>query len=114
MRFITEFECDGTAWDMTPAIVSHRKANGQMSMGNKIAELFGWQKNAIMSAMGPHTINWSLEIEAFPMDKWVEFRKKLISELPEYDAAAKIRIMNALSDLEKPVKPEHEQSKTTK
>jgi hypothetical protein len=106
MRFITEFK---QLEQEKGQLLEMYKSDAASRLGDIIEESFDWQNPVHDDA------NWfRIEIEAFPMDKWVEFRKLLIAELPEYDAAAKIRIMNALSDLEKPGKPEHEQSKTTK
>lgn len=83
MRFITEFEIDGTQWDLTPAIISHRKELSQAKIGSMIAESFGWQEKG-KTTPSPNSsvfhIN-ELEIEAFPMDKWVEFKKALLEIL---------------------------------
>jgi hypothetical protein len=102
MRFITEFEL--TERELNGAVnhLYYHKKDCYQKMESMMNPL--WQ-NPVNGNPNHHR----LEIEAFPMDKWIEFRKKLIAELPEYDAAAKIRIMNALSDLE-----HYEQSKTTK
>lgn len=93
MRFITEFEFKHahSSWD-----VDNRRKHYSILLGEKIAEVFGWQEE------GTHS---KLEIEAFPANKWVEFRKALFDALPQYDQTAKIRILNALAQLEHPIKP---------
>jgi len=114
MRFITEFELHSGYNLEIKDYKSFRECASAQALGLDIAKVFGWQSRGegTMRAVGLQIMSTelkkrhTLEIEAFPMDKWVEFRKKLIAELPEYDSAAKIRIMNALSDLE-----HYEQSK---
>ncbi len=113
MRFITEFEL-ATPFEIKNYKFIRERGTAEW-LGMDIAKAFGWQIKGKPTSQWPVAERHTLEIEAFPMDKWIEFKKLLIAELPEYDAAAKIRIMNALSDLEKPAKQEHyEQSKPTK
>jgi len=80
MRFITEFECDDTTWDATPAIVSYRKERGHLDMGEMIANYFNWKSRGETTPHGPVKERYSLEIEAFPMDKWLEFKQRLSKE----------------------------------
>lgn len=99
MKFITEFRIAEEARQYVEYLVLHEKAHRQRDMGEMLARSFGWQ-----NPINEDSLRYRLEIEAFHFDQWMDFRRRLIAELPEYDAAAKIRIMNALSDLEKPVK----------
>jgi hypothetical protein len=98
MRFITEFEL------LTKFQIENYKtlrARGAAEwIGLDIAKAFGYQVKGETTSHGPVSERHTLEIEAFPIDKWVEFKKRLIKELPEYDVTAKIRIMDALTDLE--------------
>ncbi len=96
MRFITEFELK---FPYQLSVLETCKVRYQLDMGNQIGEIFDWEDEFDNDAN-----RYKLEIEAFPMDKWLEFRKILIDALPQYDATAKIRIMNALSELESPLK----------
>jgi len=77
MRFITEFEIEqsdiqqGGRW---PAyLIGRQKANGQIEMGAMLTDSFGWQ-NPVQG----NTLHHRLEIEAFPLDKWVEFKEGLL------------------------------------
>ena len=108
MRFITEFECDGTRFDANPSIIAGRKERGQCEIGRLLAESFGWEERGQTTLLknDPVIHRFSLEIEAFPMDKWIEFKQRLVASLPDYDSGSRARIMNALHDLE--------QSTTTK
>src|SRR6266536_4788358 len=108
MRFITEFECKGDKMENNPSDIKSRKASRECKLGNLIAKSFGWDEKGIAKE------KWTLEIEAFPMDKWIEFKRKLFMEcgMPEPNGMA---ILEMIKELEFHGKPEHyEQSKTTK
>jgi hypothetical protein len=98
MRFITEFEL------LTPFEIKNYKSLREKGtaewLGLDIARAFGWQQKGETTLRGPVSERHSLEIEAFPMDKWMEFRKRLLAALPDYDTTSRIRIENALHDLE--------------
>jgi hypothetical protein len=98
MRFITEFEL------LTPFEIKNYKSLREKGtaewLGLDIARAFGWQQKGETTLHGPVSERHSLEIEAFPMDKWIEFRKRLLASLPDYDNTSRIRIENALHDLE--------------
>jgi hypothetical protein len=75
MRFIVEFELMGgdlAREDFKAHIVDRHKTSRKIEMGDMIAESFGWQ-NPVHGNPNHHR----LEIEAFPMEKWVEFKKKV-------------------------------------
>jgi hypothetical protein len=109
MRFITEFKCDDSSWDAIPAIIKHRKSSREIEMGNMIAESFGWQ-----NPVHKDSFHHRLEIEAFPMDKWVEFKQKMFSKFIDDDYEGAGKMLEFIKELESLGKPEHEQSKTTK
>jgi len=78
MRFITEFEL------VPPAIearLNAYKARGEFELGQEIAKLFEWQQVGIMVQDKPAKLRYTMEIEAFPVDKWVEFKKRLFAHL---------------------------------
>lgn len=75
MKFKIEFKNDGTKFD--DAITDHRKEWRQNELGKLIADAFGWTESGITSLKPSDAIKFSLEIEAFPMDKWIEFKGKL-------------------------------------
>lgn len=95
MRFITEFMQDETAWAAT-----QRQMMYEEEFGRIIADSFGWQ-----NPVNDNREHYRLEIEAFPMDKWIEFEKRFMDALPQYDAVSRDRLMNAFLELQKPTKP---------
>jgi len=97
MRFITEFETtyDGYDHPNYAKIVSSYKKKREDEIGAKIGEIFGWKEDCQRFRI----LN-TLEIEAFPMDKWMEFKRRLTDALPDYDVTSRTRIMNAMADLE--------------
>ena len=78
MRFITEFESTygGESQQRYIEKIPYWEERGQAEMGNLIGKSFGWKQHEVLSETR-HT----LEIEAFPIDKWVEFKQKLFSHL---------------------------------
>ena len=97
MRFITEFELE---YPYTLFQKENLKFSLQEGLGNKIAESFQWKEIGYTRLEGPVKYKASIEIEAFPTDKWIEFKKRLLNALPDYDVVSRTRIFNALSDLE--------------
>jgi hypothetical protein len=75
MRFITEFELEATQspeWHIE---------HSQRRMGEMLQDCFGlWESNFI-SRTGASAVKRSLEIEAFPMDKWIGFKKRVLNHL---------------------------------
>lgn len=77
MRFITEFKVpEYFQSNRRIHYVPEKRHMMEVGMGNMIAESFGWQ-NPVNHNLDHHR----LEIEAFPMDKWVEFKKRLFAHL---------------------------------
>ncbi len=73
MRFITELHLNHP---YTPIREAQSKLEAKQDFGVMIGNSFGWQEKA----NAPFT-EYTLEIEAFPMDNWVEFKKKLLAEI---------------------------------
>lgn len=92
MRFKTEFELD---YQYTLDKPERYKSGMDHEMGKQIHEAFGWKNKG-----NAKREKFTLEIEAFQMDKWIEFRKRLLAALPDHDNISRIRIENALHDLE--------------
>lgn len=78
MRFITEFESTygGESQKKYIERIPYWEERGQADLGNLIAKSFGWKQREVLSETR-HT----LEIEAFPIDKWVEFKRTLFMHL---------------------------------
>lgn len=93
MRFITEFEIRKE--ETKPEIViQYRKERGENGLGYLLAKSFGWE-----NPVNENKLHHRLEIEAFPMDKWVEFKQKLFMEcgMPKPNGVA---ILEMIKDLE--------------
>lgn len=72
MRFITEFKL------LTDFEIKNYKGLRQwgtaQALGTDIAKAFGWKERGVTTVHGPVAERHTLEIEAFPMDKWVKFK----------------------------------------
>lgn len=97
MRFITEFEStyEATFEPGFDKYLNAYKGRGELEIGGLIGSSFGWKQD-----QQRFKIRNTLEIEAFPMDKWVEFKKRLSDALPDYDVVSRTKILNALAELE--------------
>jgi hypothetical protein len=77
MKFITEFEVpEYFENNKRMPYVPQKRHACEVAIGNMIADSFGWQ-NPVNHNLDHHR----LEIEAFPMDKWIEFKQKLYKHL---------------------------------
>jgi hypothetical protein len=103
MRFITEFESTYEAFGEPnfDKYINAYKGRGELEIGAKIGEVFGWKEDNQR-----FKIKNTLEIEAFPMDKWLKF-KAGINECIEQAKAnnyppmfALLSIGNLLKELE--------------
>lgn len=84
MRFITEFELDGNInTDLLPHITPDKKHIRELGIGQDIGRSFGWDEKGqtTLNPQSPVIHKFKLEIEAFPMDKWIEFKQKLFNEI---------------------------------
>lgn len=98
MRFITEFE-------NTPALLLEEGYNswiktyetrGELDIATQIGNSFGWETDE-----QPFKIRHTLEIEAFPMDKWVEFKRNVIM----IGSSDSLQILDMIMELESFGKP---------
>jgi hypothetical protein len=104
MRFITQFEI------VPPAIearLNAYKSRSEFELGQLIAQSFEWKNRGFIKTNNLAGLRYTLEIEAFPMDKWVEFKKRLFVHLGAtglYDGTFK----DLISELESFRKPAEE------
>ena|ERR1700760_1125580 len=81
MRFITEFEREVISIPNIDEFISNfpdvRKMRGEEKLGQMLSNAFGWKENAKI-VDGKEMNRWSLEIEAFPTDKWIEFKQEIL------------------------------------
>lgn len=95
MRFIIEFEVPENVYlNSKSRYIPEKRHLGEVKLGNMIAESFGWQ-NPVNHDLDHHR----LEIEAFPIDKWVDFEKRFYEAIPDCDTVSRIRLINALTAL---------------
>lgn len=73
MRFITEFELAEGNINNAHLSIEARK-DSEMKIGFAICSAFGWESSE-------NNLRHKIAIEAFPMEKWVEFKQKLFSEI---------------------------------
>lgn len=97
MRFITEFELD---YPFTLRATELYKENMELKMGSMIAKDFNWKERSFENHKNGETNRWSLEIEAFPMDKWIEFKNKLFTYLDDELMPSSIKILEMIKELE--------------
>jgi hypothetical protein len=75
MRFITEFEL---LTDFEIKNYKHLREKGTAEwLGLDIEKAFGWKSTGQTTIHGTASERHTLEIEAFPMDKWIEFKNSL-------------------------------------
>lgn len=98
MRFITEFKVPESA-QSNKRYIPDKRYLSELKMGNMLAESFGWE-NPVNHDLDYHR----LEIEAFPMDKWVEFKQKLIENFAD-DISARSILSILIEQLESFGKP---------
>lgn len=98
MRFITEFNIH---MQDAEDLGEFRKQRAQNGIGVMIVDAFGWdiKQHKVV------TDKYILEIEAFPMDKWVEFKEKLWDALPEDYGPLCRKVMELIKELESFGKP---------
>jgi hypothetical protein len=77
MRFITQFELC-TLFEIKNYKSLREKGSAEW-LGLDIAKAFGWEERGetTLAKNSPVIHKHSLEIEAFPMDKWIEFKNIL-------------------------------------
>ena len=99
MRFITEFEIseEEISNPVTP-IFTRLSTNCIYNLGQLLSDNFGWKQKEGGNTLQPKE-RYTLEIEAFPMDKWVEFKERLFKELDKVDPS-EIKIGRMIKELE--------------
>lgn len=104
MRFITEFEvAPDVPKEAYQQYVKAWERRLGFHMGNMIVDSFDWNLRG-----GPIKERHALEIEAFPKDKWVEFKRDLLAFL-DLDSLQYKTICDRISELESFGKPAGEQ-----
>lgn len=101
MRFITEFEL------VPPAIEARLdayKSRSEFELGQLIAQSFDWKNRGYVRLNDLAGLRYTLEIEAFPFDKWVEFKEKLMDHFTN-DATTRMLTSRLLEELESFCKP---------
>lgn len=98
MRFITELAVSKDR--QYPALfVDFRKEKQAEVLGKDILKIFNWSKDS--NEIEDH---YKLEIEAFPMEKWIEFKQKLFTHVYEEGrqgiAFNQVRILELIKELE--------------
>lgn len=106
MRFITEFEIIPP---YTQSGLKSHKGYAYCELGALIGDAFGWEERGAttLDPKDPIKHVHKLEIEAFPMDKWVEFKKHLFLELDKEEPSS-VHIHELIKELESFGKPEEE------
>lgn len=106
MRFITEFKVPETFHGdpayfpkHTERFMRNNEENLRYEMGKMLQESFSWQ-----TPVNGNPQHYRLEIEAFPMDKWVEFKNLLLGELYSTEVCRQ-DIIDKLQELESFGKP---------
>lgn len=84
MRFKGEFIVpEGISKEGNPTYIETRKERAETGIGYLLSKSFGWQ-----SPVNGDKSHHRLEIEAFPMDKWVEFKQKMMNLFKNNDFAS--------------------------
>ncbi len=96
MRFITEFELAEGNINNAHLSIEARK-DSEMKIGFAICSAFGWESSE-------NNLRHKIAIEAFPMDKWVEFKQKLIKNFAD-DISARNILSILIEQLESFGKP---------
>jgi len=97
MRFIAEFESGKEDW-----VFMHKSIKAS-ELGAKITSALGWKEVGETAALPDSHVahKYRLEIEAFPMDKWIEFKNKLFTYLSDTDGMVSgTRILQMFKDIE--------------
>lgn len=101
MRFITEFELK---FPYQLSVLETYKVKHQFDIGNQIGEMTDWANEH-----DDETDRFKLEIEAFPMDKWIEFKQKLFSLLQQgsvhFAPLNEVKVLELIKELESFGKP---------
>lgn len=105
MKFKTEFKFDPI---VTKNHTDVNRSDCEFKLGQMISETFGWQRKNETTQDGVLGIS-VLEIEAFPVGKWIEFKQRLFTEIYEkgrrgaiLDQALMLELIKELESFGKP------------
>jgi hypothetical protein len=84
----------------TERFIYNNQERLKYDMGQMLQESFGWQ-NPVYG----NNLHHRLEIEAFPMEKWLEFKEKFLVEILHRAEINREKLINALEQLESFGKP---------
>jgi hypothetical protein len=98
MIFITEYDIH---MQDAEDVGEFRKEKATNKLGEIISGTFGWD----ITQYKVTTDRYKLEIEAFPIDKWVEFRDKIIEESRKGRSNRTNNIIQMFQELESFGKP---------
>jgi len=102
MRFITEFELEPPRnYDM---VLLRCKESGKRDLADLIEKSFGWEERGVTTLHGPVKEKYTLEIEAFPIKDYLDFKVNLINYLVDKGINPKV-IQDRFSILESIGKP---------
>jgi hypothetical protein len=102
MKFETEFKL--TEYQLKVAsrknvIIESYAARHKADIGNAIGDVFGWE-----NPVNDNPLHYKLEIEAFPMDEWIEFKQKLFTHIYEEGRRGvvfnQVRVLELIKELE--------------
>lgn len=112
MRFITEFELKEFDRVKLAYIVDDQKFIRENEIGKSIGKAFGFE-----NPVNGNDLHYKLEIEAFSIDKWVEFKQKLFTHIYEEGRRGvvfnQIRVLELIKELESFSKPAGEAKQQT-
>ena len=104
MRFITEFELKEFDRVKLAYIVNEQKGRHISDIGKSVGKAFGFE-----NPVNGNDLYYKLEIEAFPMNKWVEFKQKLFSLLQQgtvhFTPLNEVKVLELIKELESFGKP---------
>lgn len=105
MRFITEFKASGAElkYGSNP-VIGHRKCCAEGALGESISQAFPFKELGTIEESGLAGLYSILEIEAFPMDKWVEFKQNVFEHFCVYPGSTK-KMLDFIQELESFGKP---------
>jgi hypothetical protein len=106
MKFTTDFKVSGVELKYTPnPVIEHRQSCAEDELGRNISGAFGFKELGIIEESGLAGLYKLLEIEAFPMEKWIEFKQKLFTELsnsidPSRHIINEVKVLKLIKELE--------------
>jgi hypothetical protein len=116
MRFKWEFKLSEQELNGAVDHLFYKKSDNEAAIGHMIAETFGWQTRRETTPNGPITERHTLQIEAFPIDKWIEFKNKIFDAINASHVhngpVNGLKILEAIKTLESFGKPTEAEKET--